>query len=352
MSFWERSQQNTALDRLKEIDYKALRLMLERSVGPELLKKKHLTKFDRAWKRGQLCYAKEETDLQKWMRCEARFVLGDYTDWSGWQYRDRWAEKTWFRNPFHVPVWKGDRVDTLYIIGEQGIGDEVLMSQCVLDAKQRVNHVIFETQDRLCPIFERCLGVETRKAIVGADTIRRAQPFEADAWVSLGELPRIYRRENRDFPRTPYIFPDPSRVAEMEQYRGRVGASWRGAQGKIDWRKVKEKYPNCISLQYDQAEEDVARPHIDLRQDLEGIIALCSVLDKVVSVSTTAAHMAAASGIPLDITLAPMHTGIRNNILPWRWLDLSCKAIPRKAKWYGDHVKVYQNWGEYVSWVR
>ena len=65
MSFWDRSLLNTAIKPLSEIDYKALRLMLERCEGPEQLKKKHLVKFDRAWKRGQLCYAKEETNIQK-----------------------------------------------------------------------------------------------------------------------------------------------------------------------------------------------------------------------------------------------------------------------------------------------
>jgi hypothetical protein len=350
VSFWERSEKNTAIKPLAEIDYKALRLMLERSEGSESLKKRHLTKFDRAWKRGQLCYAKEETTIQKWIRCEARFTLGNYEDWSGWEYRDRWSEKIWFHNPFHVPVWRGDRVETLYVIGEQGIGDEVLLSQCILDAKQRVNSIVFETQDRLCPIFERCFGVGTQKAIVGADLIRRAQPFEADAWVSLGELPRIYRRTGADFPRVPYIHPSPDRLPEMERYRNRVGISWRGAQGKIDWRKLLQRYPEAISLQYDQVEEEVEKPHIDLREDLEGILALLSVLKKVVTVSTTVAHMAAASGVDTDVVLAPQWSGIRKNILPWRWLDLSCEDVPRKARWYGDHVKVYQNWGEYVAW--
>lgn len=350
MGFWERSQQHVPLLPMKEIDYKALRLMLERSEGPALLKKKHLTKFDRAWKRGQLSYAAEETELQRWMRCEARFTLGDYSDWAGWQFRDKWSQKIWFRNPFKAPVWKGNWVENLYVVGEQGIGDEILLSQCILNAKAKVGHVIVETQERLCPIFERCLNVETKKAIVGADLIRRAQPFEADAWVSLGELPRVYRRKSSDFPRTPYIFPDPKRLPEMEPYRGRVGLSWRGAQGKIDWRKLKEMYPNGVSLQYDQAEEEVVRPHFDLRDDLEGLLAMLSVLDKVVTVSTTVAHMSAASGVKTEVVIADRYTGIRKNILPWRWLDLSCKTVPRKAKWYGDHVGVYLNWGEYVAY--
>jgi hypothetical protein len=352
VTFWDRANENTPLAPLREIDYKALRLMLERCPGPSHSKKKQLKHFDRSWKRGQLFYCKEETAFQKWIRCEARFVLGDYSDWSGWQFRDRWSEKIWFNNPFKVPVWKTDYVEKLYVIGEQGIGDEILLSQTILDAKKRVGKVVLETQLRLQPIFERSLGVDTSQAIVGADGIRRAQPFEADAWVSLGELPRLFRKSRESFVRKPYITVLPSRCAEVEQYRGRVGISWRGAQGRVDWRKLLKLYPNAISLQYDQAEEEVEKPHIDLRNDLEGILALLSVLDKVVTVSTTVAHMAAASGVKMDLVIADPQTGIRNNILPWRWLDLSCKTIPRRSQWYGDHVSVYTGFSEYYAHTR
>lgn len=350
MSFWGRAEQNTPVSPLKEIDYRALRLMLERSSGSETLKKKHLTRFDRAWNRKQLFYCREETELQKWMRCEARFTLGDYSDWAGWQFRDKWSQKIWYHNPFTVPIWTGDYVEVLYVVGEQGLGDEILFSQCVLDAQKKVGKVVVETQERLQSIFERSLKVETQRAIVGADGIRRAQPFEASAWVSLGELPRVFRKSRESFIRRPYIAPDESRSGEMEPYRGRVGISWRGAQGKIDWQKLKKMYPNCLSLQYDQAEEDVERPHIDLRNDTEGVLALVQVLEKVVTVSTTVAHFAASSGVETEVIIANPKSGIRQNILPWRWLDLSQTKIPRKTLWYGDNVKVYQNWGEYYAW--
>lgn len=350
MSFWTQAEQNTPVLPMKEIDYRALRLMLERADGPGLIKKKHLTKFDRAWKRGELFYSKEETQMQKWVRCEARFTLGDYSDWSGWQYRDKWSEKIWFRNPFKAKVWDTRPVNRLYIVGEQGLGDEVLLSQCIENCKAIVGEVVFETQDRLQSIFERSFGIRTQRAIVGADLIRRAQPFEADAWVSLGELPRVFRRKWEDFPRRPYILHNPERSKEMEPYRGRVGISWRGAQGRIDHEKAKKMYPDCISLQYDQAEEEVEKPHIDLRNDLEGILALLSVLKKVVTVSTTVAHLSAASGVDTDVVIANQKTGIRNNILPWRWLDLSQQKIPRKAWWYGNNVKVYSSFGEYVAY--
>lgn len=355
LRFLDRSRGNapTAVP-LKEIDYRAMRLMMERAEGgSDLAKARHIKQFDRAWKRGELFYAAEDTDLSCWMRCEARFTLGDYSDWRGWQFRNSWAKKCWYKNPFRVPTWNGSRVGKLYVIAEQGLGDEVMLSQVIATVKPMVGELVFECQDRLCSVFERSYGVKTVPAVVGADLMRRYQPFTADAWVPLGELPRAFRRKKSDFIRRPLLVPDPARIAEMEPYRGRVGISWRGAQGHIDWQKLKAMYPDCISLQYDQKDgEDVEKPHFDLKDDIEGIVAFCSVLSKVVSVSTTVAHLAASVGAPLDLVLANHKTGIRYNIMPWRWLDLSCPTVPRKAVWYGDHVNVYQSWGEYVAYSR
>ena len=336
---------------MKEIDYRALRLMIERSTGSELKKNRELKKFDQAWNDNMLFYAREETSFQKWIRCEARFTLGNYEDWSGWQYRDRWAEQTWFNNPFKVPVWTCQPTGTLYIIGEQGLGDEILLSQCIENVKPFAKEIVYETQERLQPIFERSFGVKTRRALVGADRIRRAQPFEADHWVSLGELPRLYRKKPGDFTRKPYIAIDPGRVSEMEPYRGRTGISWRGAQGRISWKELLRIFPDAISLQYDQSfDEDVPKPHIDLMNDLDGVLALMSVLKKMVTVSTTAAHMAASSGVDVDVIIAPPETGIHQTILPWRWLDKSQTKVPRKAWWYGDNVHVYENFNEWRAY--
>ena len=67
-------------------------------------------------------------------------------------------------------------------------------------------------------------------------------------------------------------------------------------------------------------------------------------------VSTSVAHMAASSGVRTDVVIANRKTGIRYNILPWRWLNLSDNKTPRKSIWYGDHVSVYLNWGEYAAY--
>jgi hypothetical protein len=335
---------------LREIDYKAIRFLLKWSEGSEVLRERALRKFDIDRKRGRIFIDPKEPIVYPYMRCEARFTLGDYSDWTGWELRDPFAQSIWMRNPFKVPVWNCEPVGRIYVMGEQGLGDEVLFSQAIFDLKNYAKEIVFETQERLCSVFERSFGIQCVPAIVNADGFRMAQEFEADAWVSTGELVRRFRRSWQNFHRKPYLIPDPSRIAEMERYRGRIGLSWRGAQGTLDWKKLKGLHPDGVSLQYDQDEEDIERPHIDLKNDVEGVIALCSVLGGAVSCSSTQAHFAAAVGCPLDMIIADRGTGIRPNILPWRWMDFSQTKVPRRAWWYPDTVNVYQNFGEYIAY--
>ena len=107
---------------------------MERSTGGSKLKKdRQIERITKAFKRGQLVIPDSETEQQKWWRCEARFMLGDYSDWSGWEFRDPWAKTLWFHpftKPYKEACWQGQDVEKLYVVGEQGVGDEVFFSSC------------------------------------------------------------------------------------------------------------------------------------------------------------------------------------------------------------------------------
>lgn len=314
------------LSRAREIDWKCLRLLMQRSTGGSRLKKDKAVKhLDRAYKRGELFIPSNEDEKQKWWRCEARMLLGDFSDWSGWEYRDEWAKTLWFTNPFDRPVWDKKEVGTLYIIGEQGVGDEVFFSSCIPDVKKLSKRVILETTDRLRPIFERSFNIETVSAkIEGTKRFKQDLP-DCDAWIALGDLPRIFRK-NGGFT-DKWIKPDPIRVEEFKKYKGRVGLSWRGAQGSCD--ELMDLHKDAVSLQYGQGwDEDIEIPDLDLRDDLEGVLGLLSNLSKLVTVSTSVAHFSCSMGIETHVILADPSTSRRGNILPWRW------GLGGKTPWY------------------
>lgn len=333
---------------LTEIDYRALRYLMAKCEGSELKKQKELRKFDKAWREGRLKEPEKQDGRASWVTCETRFLLGEYGNYRGWEFRDDFSAGSFFVNPFPIPVWNPSKpCETLYIVGEQGIGDEVLFSQCVLDVKKLVKRVIFECMPRLMTVFERSLGVECVPADIKNNVRHAKMDIKADSWVALGELPRLFRKKEEDFPRKPYLTVDPNRIEEMTPYKGKVGFSWRGAQGTLPVNRMLPRLGHVVSLQYDQAwDEDVETPHIDLRNDVEGILALLSVLDHVVAPSTSVSHFASALGVPIDVVLADPKSGVKQNMIPWKWINKKCLG---KTWWYSDQTRVYES---YQSWSR
>lgn len=331
----------------RAIDYQSLKLLLERSTGGSAFKKEwEIQRLTKAYKRGRLVIPPTETEQQKWWRCEARFMLGDYSDWSGWQYRDHWAATLWHwrdTQPYPIPPWNGLKTKKLYVIGEQGIGDEVFFASCLPDAIRLAEEVVFECTPRLQSVFERSFGIQTVPADVrGTDRHKRPLPDDTSAWIPLADLPRMFRTSLDHFPGKPYLSPLTSQVERFAAYRGRLGVSWRGAQGEIP--ELREAHH--LSLQYDRTwEEDVEEPPLDLRNDIEGVLGLLANLDRVVSVSTSVAHFSASMGIPTHVVIADPTTGVRGNLFPFKWL---CHATPGKTPWY-QSAHVYENFNAFKN---
>lgn len=268
-------------------------------------------------------------------------MLGGYEDWSGWEYRSDWSAGLW-HNP--EGSWQGEKVKRLHIFGEQGVGDEVCFSQVLPELKVLADEIVFETDPRLVGIFKRSLGVDARPALFEEGERRFSKPD--GPWFPLGDVLRNYRRDLKSFKRKPYLVALPERVKEFAKYKGRVGISWRGAQGSYQLSQFEKAVENPLCLQYDLAwDEEIEVPEVDLRNDLEGLLGLLSNLDGVVTVSTSVAHFAAALGVKTDVILAPLN-GIRKNLLPFKWW---CEPIAGKTPWYGDHVRVFKNFDAYLQ---
>lgn len=265
-------------------------------------------------------------------------VLGDYSDWRGWEYRSEWAAGLWW-NP--EGSWQGQRVDRLCVLGEQGIGDEVCFAQALLDIRDKVGTIEFQTDPRLVGVIGR-MGVAAVPALF-VDGVRKFKAPEIP-WIPLGDLLRNFRRSLSQFPRKPYITALPEQVERFRAYRGRVGVSWRGAQGSYPLSEFAALVEAPVGLQYDLAwDEEVETPDLDLRNDVEGLLGILSNLDRLVTVSTSIAHFAGALGVKTDLILAPMN-GVRKNMLPFKWL---CEALPGETPWYGPNVRVFRNMREY-----
>jgi tetratricopeptide (TPR) repeat protein len=304
----------------------------------------------------------------KWNKSLVCLGLGRFQD--GWPlYEHRWAgAKGLVPRAYKGPRWNGGRLDgTLLIWGEQGLGDEILHASMLPDVIARTSTVVLEAELRLAPLLAR--SFPSIKVIgVGPELYAG----RIDAQEPIGGLGRFLRRGWTDFPHRDhgYLVADAARIQALRQRLadGRlvIGLSWVskapvGGQSKsaqlADFTALL-RLPSFrfVDLQYGDTSEErqaLARalgimverlPDIDNTNDLDGLAALMSACDAVVTVSNTTAHLAGALGRPTWVMVPHGFARI------WYWFhDRS------RSPWY-PHVEVRrqqggQPWADVVASV-
>lgn len=270
----------------------------------------------------------------QWRICNARLSLG-YKDWKGWGFRDPRAG--YF--PFDFPWWDGKPVKKLLLLGEQGVGDEILFASMFNELQYLVEDLTVDCEPRLYKIFKRSFPNITfvpRKHYGDKSTER-----DFDAMYLMGDLLPMFRTSNDTFHGEPYLIPDPELVKRWEVYDNMTGVSWVGRQGRIN--EIKD-FGN-VSLQYDEAEHLLFNPAFDLKEDFDNLFAFISVLHKVICVPTTVAHIAGSMGVPCDVIMPKTgedHGGFEkvNNALHWRW---SQKFNQGTKMIFHNSIEIYPN---------
>lgn len=284
-------------------------------------------------------------DPKEWMfrLCAARLLRGEYSDWTGWEYRNQWAIDSYRELPNRR--WRLEKVRSLAVLGEQGVGDEILFSSCIPDVQALGIEVVVECDPRLEPIFRRAFSCRTRPRddIVnrGNSSYLTAKRGE-DAFIPIGDLPRLFRKSRSAFPRRPYLTPLPEKVERWKHLRGLTGVAWRGRRGEFKPGDLVGK--GAVCLQYDAwpyETEGMVIPECDLREDLEDLLGICANLEKVVTVPQTIVHLAGPQGIPVDVVIPPVKTGRVHDQLNYRY------GLGPRMDWYPE-VRVFQSLNEYA----
>lgn len=247
-----------------------------------------------------------------------------------------WAEYDWrfvadkiTIHDYGVPFWRGQALPgkTLFVWGEQGVGDEILHASMMADLVKHGFNVMWETDKRLVPLFKRsCPAMKiVARGKVPADT--EITPDIA-AHIPSGSLGRFTRPNMASFPlgRPAHLLADPERTAafrasfNLAPGEKLVGISWVSKNLKFgesksttlaQWAEIL-RTPNVrfVDLQYGNTSAERAAVErdlgvkvehvkgLDLHDDLDEVAALTSACDLVVTVSNTAAHIAGALGVP------------------------------------------------------
>jgi tetratricopeptide (TPR) repeat protein len=254
----------------------------------------------------------------------------------GWeQYEWRWSRPNAGARRYEFAAWDGDasKPRRLLLWAEQGIGDHILYGSLLPDLASSPMRITLEVDPRLVSLYQRSFA----QLAIMPQRDPPADPRDFDCQAPLGSLCRWLRPTFESFPRhRGYLKPD---VQRAQGYRAHlkgdagirlVGIAWKSANPEfgakkslslLDWRQVLNvPHARFIDLQYgdtarerEEAERQTGAridhlPDLDLRDDIEGLAALCAACDLVITTSNVTAHMAGALGRPVWL-MAPRGGG-------------------------------------------
>jgi tetratricopeptide (TPR) repeat protein len=225
------------------------------------------------------------------------------------------------------------------LLGEQGIGDQVMFASLIPDLTRIARSVTCVCDERLVGLFQASFP---EVSFAGPRQARIA-PGSIDRVVAMGSLGGAFRPTEAAFPGAPYLTPRPEVRARWAERLGprtrplRVGLSWRGGgpttrrgTRSLDWAQLAPllQLPDCefVNLQYGDTAAELAAAPVPIRafpadlDDFEDLAALTAELDVVVSVQTALVHLCGAVG-QTCLTLIPHNPEWRytasGTTMPW-----------------------------------
>lgn len=271
-----------------------------------------------------------EKDIMHWNRGLAYLEKGDYVNgFNGYEHGERGglAKNRLYNYPdpeAKLPTWDGTPGKNIVVYGEQGIGDEIMFASMLPDLAKDCKF-IFDCHPRLISLFRESfpelIVYGTRKTPI--NNCRWLHFHKFDAKIAIGSLANFYRKKTEDFPKLPYIKPNPKIVEKYEQRlkdmgeRIKIGISWRGGIKTTNgneryipldkWLDILQLDADFISLQYHPGSDKEVKQFEDKHginlnhwqstiNDYDETAGLVANLDLIISVPQSIVHLAGAMG--------------------------------------------------------
>jgi Flp pilus assembly protein TadD len=260
-----------------------------------------------------------------------RLLTGQYASgWRDYEARKRKRVPVGDRT-YPEPLWLGDpgiSGKTILVHWEQGFGDTIQFSRYVKLLAATGASVLFAPQRPLMRLMET---LDPRVRIVDLE-----EPLPAfDFHCPLMSLPLAFATEPRTIPcAQAYLQVDRQKTSAWRRVLGErnkpfIGIAWSGSPEhtknrtrNIEFRRLTALFGDryrFIGLQKDVSDQDrpgLAAANIvhlgDRLDDFADTAALCSLMDLVISVDTSLAHLAGAVGAPVWVLLS--------HVPDWRWM--------------------------------
>ncbi len=267
-----------------------------------------------------------------WNKALALLLRGDLEN--GFQLHEwRWKRSTFSskRRDFKQALWLGAEPlqgKTILLHAEQGLGDTIQFCRYCEAVQALGATVLLEVQAPLMGLLSSLRGVSS--------LIRQGDPLpEFDFHCPLMSLPLAFKTRLDSIPSAPhYLYSQSDRRTAWQLKLGstknpRIGLAWSGSQQhkndknrSIDLAELMCQLPvgyTYVSLQKEIRDKDKAAlqefniAHFeDDIDDFSDTAALCDLMDSVISVDTSVAHLAGALGKSV-LLLLPF-------VPDWRWL--------------------------------
>jgi tetratricopeptide (TPR) repeat protein len=299
-----------------------------------------------------------------WNLADCLLLLGDFA--RGWQeYEWRWKlDRPGAEQRLAQPLWLGESSlegRTILLHSELGFGDTLLFCRYAKGVAALGAEVVLQVQPPLVPLLAQLDGVTQAVA-------QGSPPPPFDCHCPLMSLPLAFKTDLPTIPaEIPYLRSDPERVERWRQRLGekanrpRIGLVWSGSRLLRNDRRsmplaellrLTGDWAEWLSLQTDVRESDIAllSSRSDLRDlgtaltDFAETAAAIELIDVLVTVDTSIAHVAGGMGKPVWIMLP-------RSAHDWRWM-LDREDSP----WYPTARLFRQaadgDWGSVVARVR
>lgn len=270
----------------------------------------------------------------RWQRALVRLLAGNFAGgWADYEFR-RFAPSAGLHTlppDYGLPAWTGEqdlKGRTILVIGEQGLGDAMQFARYIPLLQERGARVTFHVVPALHTLFA--------DAFPDCQLVSRGDLKKPDFQCHLMSLPLGFRTTLDTIPaRVPYLRSRPELREEWAQRLGprrglRVGVVWSGstifgndANRSIAlerFRAVDAPGLEFVSLQKEIREAD--RPALrawpqlahygEHLRSFADTAALVDLMDVVVSVDTSVAHLAGGLARPLWMLLP--------HLPDWRWM--------------------------------
>lgn len=295
---------------------------------------------------------------------KAMFLLskGDYHEgWEEYEWRLK-EDKNSHLSRFSQPIWNGQPLNgkRILLLSEQGLGDTLQFCRFAIVLREMGADVLLQVQPALKTLLV-CLGS-------GIEVISTAEQLpEFDYYRAIMSIPHVLRTEVDTIPKSvPYLYTDEAKLRKWRNILGvsnkiRIGIVWSGNPDFKNDHNRSMAFTDVISLISEDAEfyclqKEIRPRDADLLpkqnglfligtdfEDFSDTAAAVELMDIIVTIDTSVAHLAGAMGKPLWLML-PLHAD-------WRWL-----RERKDSPWYPSarlfRQTKYGDWTDVISEVK